>query len=316
MYSYRLVCRFNGLIYKLFHAESPQPVQSQSASTDVSYSYCVKLLNPVRKKDSVTRELRKFRGRFRSMMEMKVRLMEEFEEHIPDTTKLSLGYMEGRQSTKRWICCEDDLRAMYTAYASSPQREIVLWCDSRDCDEDPPKNKRRKTGETMTKREETEQRVLDVAEELKDMHRDKMNLSEVQYRLWARMLVTGVHSSKDNPPQVPMIMGSTPRRPVTSQKKELEESLISTAATIVKASVAQNSPCSSIVQSPQINQTLNEGAAPQRALGISPGKISEIRSKSYTQLAPLKHLDEDEVLTLNEFEEQKEMILTGLKKLQ
>ena len=45
-----------------------------------------------------------------------------------------------------------------------------------------------------------------------------MNLSEVQYRLWARMLVTGVHSSKDNPPQFPMITGSIPHCPVTSQK--------------------------------------------------------------------------------------------------
>ena len=51
---------------------------------------------------------------------MKIRLMEEFEEHMPETTKYALGYIEGRQSTKRWICCEDDLNAMYTNYASYP----------------------------------------------------------------------------------------------------------------------------------------------------------------------------------------------------
>jgi hypothetical protein len=112
-----------------------------------------------------------------------------------------------------------------------------------------------------------------------------------------------------------MITGSTPRRPV-SQKEDLEESIISTAATIVKAAVAQNSPSSSVVQLPQINQTINEGTAPQKGLGVSPGKISEIRGKSYTQLATLKKLYEDGVLTLTEFEEQKEMILSGLKKLQ
>jgi hypothetical protein len=54
-------------------------------------------------------------------MEMKIRLMEELEEHMPETTKFSVGYMGGRQSTKCWICCEDDLHAMYTAYASCPQ---------------------------------------------------------------------------------------------------------------------------------------------------------------------------------------------------
>ncbi|MCG8622810.1 MAG: hypothetical protein MJE68_12545 [Proteobacteria bacterium] len=50
-------------------------------------------------------------------------------------------------------------------------------------------------------------------------------------------------------------------------------------------------------------------------MGVSPGKISEIRGKSYTQLATLKQLYEDGVLT-HEFQEQKEMILSGLKKLQ
>lgn len=158
----------------------------------------------------------------------------------------------------------------------------------------------------MTKREETEQRVIDMAKELKEMHKEKMNLSEVQYRLWAR---TGVHSSKDNPPQVPMTTGSIPRGSVS---QDLEESIISTAATIVKAAVAQNSPSSSVVQSPLINQTISEGTAHQKGLGVSPGKISEIRGKSYTQLATLKHLYEDGVLTLTEFEKQKEMILGGL----
>ena len=42
----------------------------------------------------------------------------------------------------------------------------------------------------MTKREETQQRVLDIVEELKEIHEDsELKLKEVQYRLWARMLV-------------------------------------------------------------------------------------------------------------------------------
>ena len=178
-----------------------------------------------------------------------------------------------------------------------------------------------KTSDTMTKREETEQRVVEIAEELREMHENSLKLSEVQYHLWARMLVTGVHSSKENPPQVPMITGSTPRRQV-SQKKDLEASIISTAAAVVKAVTQQNSPCSSaMVQSPQINQTImrSEGTTAHntgQGLGVSPGKISEIRGKSYTQLATLKQLYEDGVLTHHEFQEQKEMILSGLKKLQ
>ena len=53
----------------------------------------------------------------------------------------------------------------------------------------------------MTKCEETEQRVVEIIEELRGMHESSLKLSEVQYRLWARMLVTGVHSSKENPPK-------------------------------------------------------------------------------------------------------------------
>lgn len=293
---------------------------TQTHSNQNTYSYRVKLINPVRKKDSVIRELRKFRGRFKSVTEMKIRLMEEFEEQIPETTKFGIGYIEGRQSTKRWICCDDDIAAMYTAYATCPEKEIMLWCDSRcggDNNEDNPKSKRRKTNDVSSKREENEQRVAEIADELKEQHEKKLKLNEVQYRLWARMLVTGVHSSRENPPQVPMITGSTPRR--KPQNKEFQESIVSTAAAVVKA-ITQNSPNSSTIQSPQIQQTINEHPAPQtsghsRELGVSPGKASEIRGKSFSQLATLKQLYEDSVLTLNEFEEQKGIILSGLKKL-
>ena len=113
---------------------------------------------------------------------------------------------------------------------------------------------------------------------------------------------------------MPMIMGSTRRR---SQRKS-QETIISTAAAVVKA--INNSPNSSTTQSPRIQQTLNESTPKssgqyQRELGVSPGKVSDIRGKSYSQLATLKQLYDDEVLTLHEFDEQKEMILNGLKKL-
>ena len=74
-----------------------------------------------------------------------------------------------------------------------------------------------------------------------------------------------------------------------------------------------------MVQSPQIHQTISETTIPQNIcsrLGVSPGKESEIPGKSYGQLATFKQLYEDGVLTQCEFEEQKEMILGGLKKLQ
>ena len=49
-------------------------------------------------------------------------------------------------------------------------------------------------------------------------------------------------------------------------------------------------------------------------VAISPGRGTDIRGKGFTQLAALNKLFEDDVLT-EEFLEQKESILLGLKKI-
>ena len=51
-----------------------------------------------------------------------------------------------------------------------------------------------------------------TAEELQELHGDKLELNDTQYSLWARMIVTGIHGSKDTPPQVPLITGVTPKQ--------------------------------------------------------------------------------------------------------
>ena len=66
---------------------------------------------------------------------------------------------------------------------------------------DLPRSKRQK----MSKREEKESMVDEMVQELKE-NRDK-SFSEAQYRLWACMIITGVHASKDTPPQIPMFSG-------------------------------------------------------------------------------------------------------------
>jgi hypothetical protein len=73
--------------------------------------------------------------------------------------------------------------------------------------------------------------------------------------------------------------------------------------------VTQNSPYSSApVQSPQINLTISEVQNTGQGLGVSSGKITENRGKTYTQLATLKQLHEDGILTLShhEFQEQRD----------
>ena len=150
-----------------------------------------------------------------------------------------------------------------------------------------------------------------------------MELSEVQYRLWARMIITGVHSDKDTPPQIPIITGIIPKRKQkTNERSDLQEAIISTAAAVVKA--VNTGSGSTLIQSPSIQQTIqdtstlhasNSKPAGHGLLGVSPGKIAEIRGKSFGQLSALKKLYDDCVLTIEEFKEQKSAILSGLKKL-
>ena len=88
----------------------------------------------------------------------------------------------------------------------------MVWYDGRkdECTEHTPSqssNRRKKGEEHATKREEVEQRVEDLAKELKDLHGDKLELTDTQYCLSARMFVTGVHASKDTLPQVPDYRG-------------------------------------------------------------------------------------------------------------
>lgn len=259
--------------------------------------------------------MRNFQGRFSSVTDMKVRIMEEFKEQVPQLITFSISYFEGHQSAKYWIYTED-LSAMYSHCGT----EIMLWCDGQTGDE-PPSAKRQRTDGVVTKREEKEQKVEELAKELKERN-ESMELSEVQYRLWARMIITGVHSDKDTPPQIPMITGITPKRKQNvNDKSDLQEAIISTAAAVVKA--VNTGSGSTLIQSPSIQQTIQDTSTLHTSnskpghslLGVSPGKVAEIRGKSFGQLSTLKRLYDDCVLTVEEFEEQKSAILSGLKKL-
>jgi hypothetical protein len=48
---------------------------------------------------------------------------------------------------------------------------------------------------------------------------------------------------------------------------------------------------------------------------VSPGKSAELRMKNFEQLRYLQHPYDDGILTIKEFEEQKEKILSSLRKL-
>ena len=220
---------YTNLLYITF-----QHIPQASSSTSVSprYTYRVKIINPSQKKESVTRELRRYNGRFASVTEMKVRIVEEFDDYVPQTRRFSVGYFDPNlAATKRWICCDDDIAALYDSYKAYQGKEILLWCEGCSSKEEDntncPTTKRRRKGSNS--REDQESKVEELATELQEMHEDNLQLSELHYRLWARMIVTGVYLKKDTPPQVPMITGVAPKRNLSQWISLTKENLFRTA---------------------------------------------------------------------------------------
>ena len=58
------------------------------------------------------RDLHHFTGKFESIMELKMKLMDEFGALLPPTTDFQIGRFWDRQSTKYWLMCQKDLDNM------------------------------------------------------------------------------------------------------------------------------------------------------------------------------------------------------------
>jgi len=98
--------------------------------------------------------------------------MDEFKDQVPQWTTFLVGYFEGCQSTKYWICTEQDLNAMYNRC----HNEIMVWCNAQITDE--PTAKHPRVDKISTKRAEKETKVEVLGKELKEWNSDKMELSE------------------------------------------------------------------------------------------------------------------------------------------
>ena len=76
------------------------------------------------------RDLHHFRGKFDSVVGMKMKLMDEFGALLPPTTDFQIGYFSGRQSTKYWIMCQEDLDSL-NKLAEISKGSVMLWCDGK-----------------------------------------------------------------------------------------------------------------------------------------------------------------------------------------
>ena len=67
-----------------------------------------------------------------------MKLVEEFQELVPDSLSFNVGYFEG-QSCKDLVSCE-----RMTMYKKYPKGEITLWCDGRRDEEDVSTSRKRR----------------------------------------------------------------------------------------------------------------------------------------------------------------------------
>ena len=259
-----------------------------------AYSYKVKIINPRRKSDVVVRHLYGFCSKFESVIGVRAKLMEKFEDQVPSSVSFDVGYFEGQQHSKMWLCSNDDLKSMYTKY---PKGEITLWCEGKGAEQSNVCGKRKRDEPKSSKRQDKEDEVEAVYKELKGKHGERFDAPRL--RLWARMIVSKLHEDMDTPPNVPAF-NSTPKR----QKQSESFASAQSGAAVAFAKAMGDSP------RPEHNED-----RPHVTASVSPRKTVELRMKNYEQLRYLQQLFDDGILSEAEFLEQKRNILGFLKNL-
>ena len=92
-----------------------------------TYKYVVRIINPERKSEHVTKIWHNVDKKFATCKELKLKLIETFEEKLPNFSEFKYGYLE--KGSKRWVEDDDDLEAMYEIFDSTD--EITIWCEGQ-----------------------------------------------------------------------------------------------------------------------------------------------------------------------------------------
>ena len=113
------------------------------------------------------------------------------------------------------------------------------------------------------------------------------------------MISAGLHSDFDNPPEIPAFLGSTPKR---ARRESLSEAISGAAVAFADVLKGKKDP-----EQPTSNTVVPSG--------ISPGRSVELRMKNYEQLRYLQKLFDVGILTGEEYAEQKQLIISSIRRL-
>ena len=137
------------------------------------------------------------------------------------------------------------------------------------------------------------QSCIEITKDLSEKH--GQIYTKMQYRIWAEMIFSELHSSSNEPPNTSMFVragGSAPRK---------KSNNISDALTHVVDSIAA---------------VLSPSSSPKATVGKSPAKLIERRSKCYKQLSELNNLRTAGVLSDSEYQLENDPVMETLKGLQ
>ena len=213
-------------------------------------------------------------------------------DHLPETDDFQISYYLGKQSCKMWLVTEEDLKSIYYENIG---KNILLWSDAGSSN--PAMGQKQKASSEsdptppLTKRRLILHEVDQIVTDLKDRH-GTVKFSMLQLRIWAHVIDSGNYTDRDAPPQHPMFDGTQPKRP---KKQSLSEAIVEVAncfsqrmyATEIHQSGGPNAILHILTRPP--SKETRSSSDFSTSVGISPGKITELRIKKLQELRELQH---------------------------
>ena len=71
--------------------------------------YKVKIINPLKKSELIC-HLYGFSTKFNSVTAIRIKLMDELVDQVPENFDFNVGYYEGKQQVKIWLVSTEDLK--------------------------------------------------------------------------------------------------------------------------------------------------------------------------------------------------------------
>ena len=304
-------------------ATQPQVSQPQatsyttsSQSTPTQTNFHIKVLNPSNKRDGKTHTLRNIlQEDLDSPNKIKNVIFSQCgEEVVPLPQDMEIGYFHG--SSKFWINNRLDVSDAWKLVSEG--EKVTLWCTGvdRSCSKKRALNEESQAGHSsestkkqkMSKQEERRATTEEYLAKLKDKHADKF--TQFQFKLWAEMLTSGVHTDIDVPPAASMFGRESKKgRAPESVSTDLSAAVVDMVSVVSTLSQALSTSAQT-----QLNRLQTSCSRPSLATW-SPLKRAELRSMYLKQMTELRQLYDSGILSEEEYVEQRVELVDLLRQL-